>query len=106
MHQTSVNSVYKQVKKLEGASVRTVSYDEEKTEFTIDFLKDEACRLFFPHGNSKMGRLEDFKIEIGNFSQGPIHEFVDTKSNSYSYLEYIYICVTVAFIPANLTFIL
>ena len=89
LHRTSVNSVYKQVKRLEGASVRTVSYDEEKTEFTIDFLKDEACRLFFPQGNSKMGKLEDFKIEIGNFSQEPIHEFVDTKGNSCSYLEYL-----------------
>ena len=89
MHRTSKNSVYKQVKRLEGASVRTVSYDEEKTEFTIDFLKEEACRLFFPQGNSKMGKLENFKIEMGNFSQEPIHDFVDTKGNSCSYLEYM-----------------
>ena len=36
-----------------------------------------------------MGKLQDFTIEIGNFSQEPIHEFVDTKGNSCSYLEYL-----------------
>lgn len=89
LHRTSSDNAYKQLKRLEGASVRTVPYDEEETDFTLDFLKNEACRLFFPEGKSKLGKLEDFEIEIGNFSQEPIHTFVDTKGNPCSYLEYL-----------------
>ena len=47
LHRTSSNNAYKQLKRLEGASVRTVPYDEGETDFTLDFLKNEACRLFF-----------------------------------------------------------
>ncbi|CAB3988726.1 dual specificity kinase shkC-like [Paramuricea clavata] len=80
LHRTSSDNAYKQLKRLEGASVRTVPYDEEETYFTLDFLKNEACRLFFP---------EDFEIEIGSFSQEPILAFVDTRGNPCSYLEYL-----------------
>ena len=89
LHRTSSDNAYKQLKRLEGASVRTVPYDEGETDFTLDFLKNEACRLFFPEGNSKLGKREDFEIEIGSFSQEPIRAFVDTKGNPCSYLEYL-----------------
>ena len=36
-----------------------------------------------------MGNLNDFVVEIGNFSQEPIKDFVDTKGNPCSYLEYL-----------------
>ena len=77
------------MKRLDGASVRTVPYVEEETEFSVEFVKKEACRLFFPQGKSKMGNLEDFNIEIGNFSQEPINSFLDTEGKPCTYLEYL-----------------
>ena len=40
-----------------GASVRTIPYDEDKTDFTIEVLQHEACPLFFPEGKLKMRNL-------------------------------------------------
>ena len=52
LHRTSKHSAYKQVKRLDGASVRTVPYDEDKTDFT-SFFSVKLVVSSFPKANRK-----------------------------------------------------
>lgn len=79
---------YKQVRITGGGSIRQISYTDD-SDITVEFLKCEAQRMFFPGDVSIHGPLKNMKVELGNFEQEAVEQFTNTEGNECSYPEYL-----------------
>ncbi|XP_031565478.1 LOW QUALITY PROTEIN: uncharacterized protein LOC116300699 [Actinia tenebrosa] len=79
---------FKQVRRTGGGSIRQITYTDDNA-ITVEFLKSEGQRMFFPGGTSIHGPLKNMKVELGNFEQEPVDEFSDTEGKECTYPEYL-----------------
>ncbi|KAK3705162.1 hypothetical protein QZH41_003137 [Actinostola sp. cb2023] len=87
LHRTQ-GAKYKQVRRTGGGSIRRIVYTDDN-DITVEFLKSEGQRMFFPGGVSVHGPLKNMKVALGNFEQEAVSKFTDTEGNECSYPEYL-----------------
>lgn len=72
----------------DGGGVRDYTYTDDD-EISVDFLKADAKKLFFPEGMSKLGAAGEMHFDLGNFAQERITEFTDVDGNTCTFQEYL-----------------
>ena len=88
LHRSSVNSKFKQVRLKDGGGLREFTYSDDD-EISVDFLKANARKLFFPEQRSKFGALDDMCLHLGNYAQERITEFTDIDGKTCTFQEYL-----------------
>lgn len=88
LHCSTNSSRYKQVRLKDGRGVRELTYNVDK-EVTVDLLKNEARKFFFPEGVSKFGAASDMCFHLGNYAQEKITSFTDTDGKTCTFQEYL-----------------
>ena len=82
-------SNYKKMR-LSGAGIRKVAFEGEEIEKIIPkAILDQARRMFFPEGKSKMGDLSDMEVCLADYSHDVIDSFKTLDGNPCSYLKYL-----------------
>lgn len=87
-HRSSGNSCFKQVRLKDSGGVREFTYSDVD-EISVDFLKGNATKVFFPEQVSKFGALDDMCLHLGNYAQGRITTFTDTDGKTCTFQEYL-----------------
>ena len=88
LHRSSNDSRFKQVRMKDGGGVRDYTYNDDD-HITVDFLKADAKKLFFPEGMSKLGAAGEMHFDLGNFAQERISQFTDVDGNTCTFQEYL-----------------
>ena len=88
LHRSRADSRYKQIKTKDGGGVRDFYYNDDE-QITVDSLKMNARKLFFPEGVSKYGAIEDMQIDLGNYAQETISVFRDLDGEKCTFQEYL-----------------
>ncbi|OWF51200.1 hypothetical protein KP79_PYT12981 [Mizuhopecten yessoensis] len=66
LHYDITSQMFKQVRKRNGGGTRKLDVDKESDKGD---LEEKAKALFFPHGMSKIGAIEDYTTEVRDFSE-------------------------------------
>ena len=101
LHRTSVNNVYKQVKVWKVQVYALFLMMKKKQNLLKIFSERRRAVFFFPR---EIPKWESWKILKSKSETFPKSQFMLTQRIIHVHIWNI--CVTVAFIPANLTFIL
>ena len=68
----------------DGGGFRDYTYNDDD-HITVDFLKADAKKLFFPEGMSKLGAAGEMHFDLGNFAQERISQFTDVDGNTCTF---------------------